>query len=339
MTIKLQRVSQEPILKPRKDIHWEQDAVLNTAAIFEDGTYHLFYRAVEHPGWINHDNWTCPDYQYHSCVGHATSSDGIHFVCKDEPVIQWLNRNGDGTLDFQDPRVTKINDTYYMVYCIWENKTTYRAYPGYAVSKDLIHWEHKGPLISFNDYGYNKNAMLFPEKINGRFTAFHRPESMTHRHLPEETFDWSTWSRSSDNGSGPDTGVAIAFSKDLSTWTDSQVIMTPRKGFWDNTKIGPGAPPIKTPVGWLNIYHGVDENHVYRLGISLLDLKDPTKVLKRQEDPILEPEMDWEKVGDVPNVVFTCGAILQGTELTVYYGGADTVIGAAKSEIKDFLIT
>ena len=337
MTLKLKRVSNEPILIPRKHISWEQDAVLNTAAIYEDGVYHLFYRAVEHPGWINHNDWTDPSYRYDSCVGHATSTDGIHFVCKDKPIIQWISKNGHGTLDFQDPRITKIDDTYYMVYCIWENKTTYRAYPGYAISKDLQHWEQKGPLINFDDFGYNKNAMLFPEKINGRFVAFHRPEIAEYRHLPEDDFNWSTWSRSSDAKKDSATGVAVAFSEDLASWLDSKVIMTPRKNLWDNTKIGPGAPPIKTDAGWLNVYHGVDENHVYRLGISLLDLQDPTRVLKRQEESILEPKMEWEKVGDVNNVVFTCGAILQGTQLTVYYGGADTVIGAAKGDIKDFL--
>lgn len=337
MTLKLQRVSDQPILTPRKHINWEQDAVLNAATVYEDGVYHLFYRAVEHSGFTNHDNWSDPGCRYDSCVGHATSTDGINFTCKDEPVVRWVHNNGHGTLDYQDPRVTKIGDTYYMVYCIWENKTTYRAYPGYAISKDLHNWKQMGPLIKFEDHGYNKNAMLFPGKINGRFVAFHRPESPAHRHLPEENFNWRTWSRGNNEDCESGAGVTIALSDDLATWTDSTVIMTTRRGLWDNTKIGPGAPPIKTDAGWINVYHGVDENHVYRLGISLLDLDDPTKVLKRQQGPILEPETEWEKVGDVNNVVFTCGAILQGSELKVYYGGADTVIGAAKGDIREFL--
>jgi predicted GH43/DUF377 family glycosyl hydrolase len=337
MPLRLERISARPILKPRKNVSWEQDAVLNAAAFYEDGVYHLFYRAVEHPGFVNHDNWTDPNFRYDSCIGHATSIDGINFTCADEPVIRWISHNGSGRLDFQDPRVTKIGDTYYMVYCMWEFGSTYHAYPGYAVSKDLHSWKQMGPLISFKEHGFNKNALLFSEKINARFVAFHRPESPACKHLPKENFDWHTWSRGDHNGDGPDAGVTIAFSEDLVTWIDNTIIMTPRDGLWDNAKVGPGAPPIKTDAGWLNVYHGVDENRVYRLGISLLDLDDPTIVLKRQEEPILEPEMEWEKVGDVDNVVFTCGAILQGSELTVYYGGADTVIGAAKGDITKFL--
>jgi predicted GH43/DUF377 family glycosyl hydrolase len=106
---------------------------------------------------------------------------------------------------------------------------------------------------------------------------------------------------------------------------------------WERRKIGGGAPPIRTEAGWLVIYHGVDEDLGYRLGVALLDLDDPTRVIARQPEPILEPEMGWELTGDVNNVVFTCGAVLRDRELWVVYGAADTVLGLATGDVDDFL--
>ncbi|MER3475131.1 MAG: glycosidase, partial [Armatimonadota bacterium] len=111
--------------------------------------------------------------------------------------------------------------------------------------------------------------------------------------------------------------------------------MRPRPGTWESLKIGAGAPPIKTEYGWLLFYHGVDDNRVYRLGVALLDLKDPSKVIKRYDKPVLSPETQWEKEGQVPNVVFTCGAVEIDETYFVYYGGADTVIGVATISKKE----
>jgi predicted GH43/DUF377 family glycosyl hydrolase len=132
----------------------------------------------------------------------------------------------------------------------------------------------------------------------------------------------------------PEPDIYLAFSDDLHHWTDHVCIMKP-KFDWETTKIGGGAQPIKTEKGWLIIYHGVDEKLSYRLGVALLDLNDPTRVIARQPKWILQPEADWEIVGDVNNVVFTCGAVLLGRELWVYYGAADTVIGLAKGNLDD----
>lgn len=292
--LRLKRASDGPILTPRKDVLWEKDTVFNTAAIYDNGKFHLLYRAVAHnPGDMNR-----------SCIGYASSADGIHFDRLDKPVLN-SNEVPEEAQGVEDPRVTKIGDTYYMLYTAYDLKRTQIAM---ATSSDLIHWKRQGIIISNELFGNNKDSGLFPEKVQGRYCMMHRPD--------------------------PD--IYLAFSDDLYNWTDHVCIMKP-KFEWEATKIGGGAQPIKTEKGWLMVYHSVDKDMWYRLGIALLDLDDPRKVIKRQPEWILQPEAHWELKGDVANVVFTCGAILMDRELWVYYGAADTVIGLAKGNIDDFL--
>lgn len=292
--LQLERVGDGPVLSPRPEIPWEKDAVLNTAAIYEDGTFHLHYRAVAHtPGDPNR-----------SSIGYASSTDGVHFERRDAPVLSpgTVPEESQGV---EDPRVTKLDETYVMLYTAYDLTQTQVAM---ATSTDLIHWDRQGIVIGSDLFGNNKDAMLFPARIGGRYCMMHRPE--------------------------PD--IYLAFSDDLHHWTDHVRIMEPAFP-WETRKIGGGAPPIRTEVGWLVVYHGVDADLGYRLGVALLDLDDPTQVIARQPDPILEPAMDWELTGDVNNVVFTCGAVLRDRELWVYYGAADTVIGLAKGNVDDFL--
>ena len=129
--------------------------------------------------------------------------------------------------------------------------------------------------------------------------------------------------------------IWIAWSEDLVNWHDHKPLMRVQLGAWDCNRIGAGAPPIKTGDGWLNFYHGVDHRRIYRLGIMLLDLEDPSKVIGRSVEPILNPEMDYEKTGLVPNVVFTCGAAEIDGRYHVYYGGADKVVGVATIDSAD----
>ena len=300
--MRVERVSDEPILRPRASVHWESGAVFNTAAAHEDGVFHLFYRAVEHlPGKPNR-----------SCIGHAWSGDGIHFECADEPALAYGPPEAVGnpheTQGVEDPRVTKLGDAFYMLYTAYDGTA---AQVAYATSADLQHWERQGLIIPFSLFGcWNKDAALFPGKIGGRYAVIHRPE--------------------------PD--MCLSFSDDLRTWTDHARFMKPRPGVaWEARKIGLSGPPMKTDAGWLLVYHGVDDQMVYRQGLALLDLADPSNVLKRTDAPILEPELPWEIEGDVPNVVFSCGSLLFGTELWLYYGGADTVIGLAKGDVGGFL--
>jgi predicted GH43/DUF377 family glycosyl hydrolase len=305
--MKLKRVGKEPILEPRKNVAWEQSAVLNSAAVHAGGKFHLFYRGVAH----------YPNARNRSCIGHAWSTDGVHFDRADEPILR-NNTRPENTVGVEDPRLVKIGDTYHLAFVMWNQKHTQ---VGLATSKDLVRWKDCGLIFGHEQFGNNKNATLFPEKIDGHYALIHRPMG----------FSWGGESHPLD--------MWLSLSKDLKTWHGHRRLLRARRGEvdWEYTKIGLGAPPFKTKAGWLMIYHAVDRSSVYRLGLVLLDLKDPAKVLRRTDKPILQPEVGWEIRGDVKNVVFTCGAVLLGTELWVYYGGADTVIGLAKGDVSDWV--
>jgi predicted GH43/DUF377 family glycosyl hydrolase len=163
-----------------------------------------------------------------------------------------------------------------------------------------------------------RNAVIFPEKIDGRYVRLDRPHS-----------EISPWS------------ICISYSPDLIHWGDSKVVIKPVPYHWDQMKIGPGATPFRTDKGWLNIYHGVFETMagaVYRLGVALHDYDNPAIVLGVSDDWILEPQDPWERTGYVPNVVFTCGAVPEedGT-VKIYWGGADTVMCAGTARIADLV--
>lgn len=329
----LTRLSTTPILEPRPDVQWECGAVLNSAVWEENGKTYLLYRAIDHEtGWTQENP---VGGRYHTSVGLAVSEDGIHFERRPEPIIPFGFFGGKS--EAQDCRIVKIGGTYYLTYCLYDKDIGLPS-PGYSVSTDLINWEHRGELVPFADFGYNKNATLFPEKVGSRFALLHRPEARAFRHLPRENFNWRTWSRAPITDDADQPGVTLSFSDDLHNWTDTRVVITPRENSWDNVKVGPGAPPIRTQRGWLNVYHAVDDSHTYRLGLALHDLDDPSIVLKRQDQWLLQPELDWEKHGDVDGAIFTCGALLfNDFTLRVYYAGADTRLGVAEGDVKAFL--
>ena len=304
--MKLKRVGNEPILKPRKNVPWEKDAVLNTAAIHADGMFHLFYRGITHTPLRNR-----------SCIGHAWGADGVHFERSDEPIL----RNGtrpDSTVGVEDPRIVKLGDTYHLTYVCWNERVVDL---GLAASRDLVSWRDHGVIFGHEQFGNNKNAALWPEKLGGQYALIHRPMGFTWGAEPHPLDMW------------------LSLSDDLKTWGSHRRLLRARrdKVDWEYLKIGLGAPPFRSDAGWLMLYHAVDAANVYRLGLVLLDLGDPTRVLRQTDEPILQPETEWELKGDVNNVVFTCGAVLLGTELWVYYGGADKTIGLAKGDVREFL--
>ena len=161
----------------------------------------------------------------------------------------------------------------------------------------------------------DKDAAVFPEKINGKYAILHR--------LVNEI-----WLDYADN-----------LNFDGKTWLKGKIIMKPRPGEFDSRKIGIAGPPIKTEVGWLLLYHGISkkEDRHYHLRASLLDLEDPSRVIVRTKYTIIEPEFIYEKEGQTPNVIFSCGAVVRGDKLFVYYGGADTVTGVATANLPEFL--
>ncbi len=216
----------------------------------------------------------------------------------------------------EDPRITFLEGAYYLTYSAYSRHGVRIAL---ARTRDFESVERVS-LITQADY---RNTVIFPEKIDGRYVRLDRPHS--------EISPWSIW---------------ITYSPDLVHWGDSRVVMKPEKYHWDEMKIGPGAPPIKTTQGWLSIYHGVFptmDGCVYRLGVALHRLDDPAQVLGVCDRWILQPEDPWEVVGYVHNVVFTCGAVPEndGT-LKLYWSGADKVMCAGTAildELVDLCLT
>ncbi|SNX53831.1 glycosidase [Thermoanaerobacterium sp. RBIITD] len=292
--IKLKRLSDQPILKPIKEHEWERKAVFNCSAIYDNGLFHLIYRATDLGPHMKYG-------RYISRLGYAVSKDGINFMRLDKPVLS--NDVEQELRGCEDPRIVKIDDTYYMMYTGFGDRTKDDYRICLATSKNLINWERKGVVLDEP----NKDATLFPEKIHGNYVMFHRRY--------------------------PD--IWIAFSNDLKNWYGHKPVIKPIKGTWESARVGVAGPPIKVKDGWFLIYHAADDNNVYRLGAALLDTNDPSKVLARQKEPILEPELEWEKNGYISNVVFSCGNAIKDDNIYVYYGGADTVIGVAVLNIND----
>lgn len=290
--IRLTRLADEPVLTPDPSRPWERAAVFNPAVVYENGLFHLLYRACDRPFRLD---TPVPRHRFTSVIGHATSRDGIHFQRDPQPVL--TGRGAQEAWGVEDPRVTRLGSEYVMLYTAFGGRSWDDVRIAMARSRDLVHWEDRRIVLDEP----NKNAALFPERVGGRYVLLHR------RH--------------------PD--IWIAWSEDLRGWTDHRVLMRPREGAWDCRKIGAAGPPMRIPEGWLLFYHGVDERGTYRLGVALLDPDDPSRVLARQAEPVLEPEREWERRGLVPGVVFSCGAAEVGDAYYVYYGAADTVIGVA----------
>jgi predicted GH43/DUF377 family glycosyl hydrolase len=293
--IRLKRLSAKPVLSPRKENTWEAGAVFNCAAIMDGGLIHLIYRATD----ITSNG---SQGRYINSLGYATSHDGLTFERWDQPIL--TNEVEQELRGPEDPRVVELDGTFYMMYTGYGGRFEGDYRICLASSPDLTHWTRLGVVLDEP----NKDAVLFPERIGGRY-------AMLHRRPPH---------------------IWLAYSDDLEHWSSHVPILEALPpSAWECVKIGAAGPPIKTPGGWLLIYHGVSAEYRYCLGAAMLDLEDPSRVLARQASPILEPELDWELTGHVPNVVFSCGQVIMDDELYVYYGGADTVIGVAAISMND----
>ncbi len=239
----------------------------------------------------------------------VSSIDDITF--KDESEFPPIFGNGElESFGIEDCRVATMDDGFWL---------TFTEVSPVAVGVGLIHtsdWEN------FDRHGmifppHNKDCAIFEEKINGKYYALHRPSS-------------------------PALGgnyIWLAESPDRFHWGNHKCIATSRKDMWDCARVGAGAAPIKTEQGWLEIYHGADHNHRYCLGALLLDLYDPSKVLARSKEPIMEPIAEYEQTGFFGNVVFTNGHLVDGDKITMYYGASDEVICAAQLSITEILST
>lgn len=241
-----------------------------------------------------------------SYIRIARSKDGRRFTIDETPFIYpGTEREAWGV---EDPRVTQIDDTYYIQYSAVSAEG---IGVGLASTKDFVTYERLGLIF----HPENKDVAIFPEKINGKYYALHRP-------VPKGIGRPEIWIAESDN---------------LLYWGNHQYLLGLSEEGWDSGRIGGGAVPFKTEKGWLAIYHGADKNHRYCLGAVLLDLHDPTKILAKTEEPILEPEEDYEKNGFFENVVFTCGVVVEEDTVRIYYGAADESIAGAELSLQEIM--
>jgi beta-1,2-mannobiose phosphorylase / 1,2-beta-oligomannan phosphorylase len=301
--MKLERFSPTPIFLPDPTSAWECYNVFNPGVLYHKGLFHMFYRA-QGLDWV-------------SRIGYAVSPDGTTWNRMRQPIL--VPSDASDSRGVEDPRVVEIDGLFYMTYTAYGRQGVVKSGPNtffgggitpmIACSENLLTWKPVGAIVHGED---NKDHVLFPRKIGGRFAAFHRRRP----HL---------W---------------IAYSDDLKTWKEADMapIYGPRPdNWWDNNSIGSNGVPIETEHGWVCINHAYDQTSTYRLGVILLDLEDPTKVIHRPKEPIFWPEEIWELRGDVPRVVFSCAnPVVDGT-VYLFYGGADHVIGLATCALSDLV--
>ncbi len=312
MTI-FERYSKNPILTSNKNNWWESKAVFNCSVSYDGQSVHMLYRAI---GEYDH---------YISRIGYACSSDGFQFDRRRNiaiPTTEEYEKHG-----MEDPRITQIDDKIFVTYVVLSEyvKNHPKVFSALAVTKDYDEFDKLG--IITKDFDNNKDVIFFPDKFkidssfsnNSSFLVLHRPTSLSN---PDYQI-----SRPS---------IWLSISNTESTLSNSILLLKPEQD-WESLKVGAGPSPIKTKEGWLLIYHGVSTDKVYRAGAALLDLDDPRKVIARTKQPILEPEEDYEKLGDVNNVVFPTGTVIIDKKLLLYYGGADRVCCVASTDIDELI--
>lgn len=281
------------------DVPYEVNSVFN-AGVVQFGTDSLLLMRIEDGRGLSH-------------LTIARSKDGLtNWRVDPRPTLPAdLVDHPEELWGIEDPRICHIdNEEYYII--------AYTAYScdgplvSLATTKDFKYFERLGPVTPPDD----KDAALFPAQFGGRYAMLHRPVTV------------------SAGGSH----VWLSYSPDMKHWGDHRIVLRARSGsWWDANKIGLSPPPLRTPEGWLIMYHGV-RSRTYRLGLALLDLEDPSKVLLRGDEWIFAPVESYECHGDVQDVVFPCGWIAQGDDLRLYYGAADTTIAVATAKVSELLL-
>lgn len=328
--MRLKKYSDQPILSPDPRHDWENLVATNPGAWYdkESGEVLLIYRACG------------DDEDHHVNLGLAKSKDGFHFerVC-DKPLLERVDGAWDGG-SIEDPRVVKFGEYYFITYAAvpygpgryWElpKRRLPEGLPdeapyilkendtrtGLAITKDFKQFYRPGYLTDpmYDD----RDVIIFPEKVNGKFVTLHRPMQWVGEEYGTEA-----------------PAIWMAFCDDLFEHKDLKLLA---KAEYDwECKIGGSAPPIKTEDGWFMLYHAVGPDSQYRVGAMLLDLENPLKVTHRLPEPILVPEYDFECVGLYKGICFPCGNIVKDGTLFVYYGGADQYVGVATCEFAEIL--
>ncbi|MEK7612766.1 MAG: hypothetical protein AAB449_01305 [Patescibacteria group bacterium] len=318
LSLHLVRIPQNPVLEPDPTHWWESEAVFNPAALYEGGRVHLLYRALGQDGI--------------SRIGYASSADGVHFERLPYPVFEFhqnavtdrrrqygpltyhpgLYASGGGWAGSEDPRAVNVDGTVYMTFTAFQGWDSARIGLTSTSLQDFLkqRFAWRAPALISPPGEVHKNWLLFPEKINGKYAVL--------------------------NSVAPK--ISIEYVDNLDDLDDPDVYLKSpgrsggRKGHWDSEVRGAGAPPLKTKEGWLLFYHA----NGYNVGVMLLDLHDPTKILYRSNYPVLQAkewyDNDWKQ-----GVTYASGAVVVGDNLIVYYGGGDKRIAAARANLRDFL--
>lgn len=295
----VRRYTGNPILT-KKDVPYPVETVHNAAVAKCNNTYVMLFRSHLRNG--------------RSIIGIAESSDGLNFKVREKPFLIPASEGLFAEYEefgVEDPRVTFIDGEYLITYSAYSR---HGVRIGLARTADFNNVERVA-LITQADC---RNVVIFPEKFGGLYARLDRPHT--------DIAPWSIW---------------ISYSPDLIHWGNSKLIIKPMPYHWDELKVGPGAPPIKTEAGWLNIFHGVFstmDGAIYRLGVALHDLGDPSRVIGVADEWILQPEDPWEVTGYVHNVVFTCGAVAEPDGIIrIYWGGADSVMCVGEASTQDLV--
>lgn len=291
------RVSETPILSPQGG-GWESAGTFNPAVVrVSENKFVMLYRAQDAAGT--------------SRIGYAESVDGIHFTRRAEPVLSpEAEYEKDGGVE--DPRLQRFGDAYYLTYTGYNKKDAQLCL---ATSRDLIHWERKGVIVPAYKGNWNvvwtKSGAIVPEKIGGRY--------------------WMYWLGTAADKTDQ---MGLSSSEDLLHWREETQtpVLARRPGKFDSRVVEPGPPPLMTPQGIVLIYNGADDKLLYRTGVAVFDRNDPRKVVWRSDEPVFAPDKEWEKVGQVPNVVFVEGMVRAGGKFLFYYGGADKFVGVAEAD-------
>ena len=299
------RNSDQPLLHPGKD--WNSFGIFNPAALKVGTQTMLLFRAQ--------------DGAHTSRIGYAKSSDGVHFQVRPEPVLSPeadYERNG----GVEDPRLLEIGGTYYLTYTGYDGHSAQLCL---ATSGDLIHWDRKGVMLPAYKGTWNtqwtKSGAIVRQKVNGKWWMYY------------------LGTRKDADGLARDY-MGLASSNDLLHWADAtdKPVLDRRPGAFDSRVMEPGPAPYMTAAGILLLYNGADDHLVYGPGWVLFDKHDPTRVIARSDRSFIAPTLNWEKTGNVPNVIFMEGAVAKEItkdrlELTGYYGAADKFIGSMNISI------
>ncbi len=294
----LRRYDENPILTA-EDIPFRCNTVFNGSPVKFDGEYLLLFRVEGLQGY--------------SFFALARSRKGFYYEVDEKPVML-PEKNGKFAKyekrGIEDPRITFMDGVYYILFT---------AFSGFGPMIEIAKTEDfkKYERIALISSPGNKDGVLFPEKIKGKYARLDRPVG---------------------NNVG---SIWISYSDDLIHWGHSRAVISPRPGYWDSYRIGASVPPIKTDKGWLEIYHGVRmtaSGPIYHAGSVLLDLEDPSKIIARCDEPMLSPRENYERIGDVNNVVFASGAIVEEDRtIKVFYGSADTAICMAMCDLDELI--